>query len=66
MEQRHWWKNCEREQEADPEILSIDRLEDRIAPLSENLVRIRELIGTLEMCHHKAGRWVDNILEAIS
>ena len=51
--------------EVDSEIRSIDTLEDQISPLSPDLVEIRELISTLEMCHHKAGRWVDNIIEAI-
>jgi hypothetical protein len=27
--------------------------------------RIRELIGALELCHHKAERWVRNIIETI-
>lgn len=60
---RSWWRNCALE--ADAEILDIDRMEDRIAPLDPNVSRVRELISTLEMCHHKADRWVDNIIEAI-
>jgi hypothetical protein len=40
-------------------------MEDAISPLPPNVSRIRELISTLEMCHHKAERWVYNIIEAI-
>jgi hypothetical protein len=43
----------------------IDRLEDELSPLPENVTRIRKLISTLELCHHKAERWVMNIIEAI-
>ena len=57
------WRNCA--VKADAEILEIDRLEAEIAPLAEGVARIRELISTLELCHHKAERWVDNIIEAI-
>jgi hypothetical protein len=60
---RSWWRNCALE--ADSEILAIDRLEDRIAPIGANVSKIRELISALELCHHKAERWVDNIIEAI-
>ena len=60
---RTWWRNCALE--SDSEIRAIDRLEDALAPLSPNVKRIRELISTLELCHHKADRWVYNIIEAI-
>jgi hypothetical protein len=60
---RPWWRNCAVEE--DPEILEIDSIEDSIAPLNPNVSKIRELISTLELCHHKADRWVDNIIEAI-
>jgi hypothetical protein len=63
---RQWWSNCDVGQEADPEILAIDRVEDRIAPIAPNVAKIRELIGRFEVCHHKAERWVSNILEAIA
>jgi hypothetical protein len=51
--------------ETDEEMLAIDRLEDELSPLPENIARIRKLISTLELCHHKAERWVTNIIEAI-
>jgi len=61
---RSWWRNCG--QEADSEILAIDSMEDHIAPIDPDVSKIRELIGSLEMCHHKAGKWVNNIIEAIA
>ena len=60
---RSWWRNCA--VDVDAEISAIDSLEDRIAPLVANLTKIRELISSLELCHHKAERWIDNIIEAI-
>ena len=60
---RSWWRNCALE--PDSEILAIDALEDRITPLAPDVSKIRELISSLELCHHKADRWVTNIIEAI-
>jgi hypothetical protein len=40
-------------------------MEDHIAPLDPNVVKIRELISSFELCHHKAERWVGNIINAI-
>ena len=60
---REWWANCG--VEADEEMRGIDRLEDELSPLPDGVTRIRRLISTLELCHHKAERWVINIIEAI-
>jgi hypothetical protein len=60
---RPCWRNCALY--ADEEIIAIDGMEDRIAPIAANLRKIRELITGLELCHHKADRWVYNIIEAI-
>jgi hypothetical protein len=60
---RSWWRNCALE--ADSEILDIDTMEDHIAPVGPSVSRVRELISSLELCHHKADRWVYNIIEAI-
>jgi len=60
---RSWWRNCALE--ADSEILDIDRMEDHVAPVGPNVPRVRELISSVELCHHKADRWVYNIIEAI-
>lgn len=49
----------------DSEIRSIDHLEDQLKPLDPKVYSIRELISCLELCHHKAERWVLNIIEAI-
>ena len=40
-------------------------MEDRISPLAPDVIKIRELISSFELCHHKADRWVGNIIEAI-
>lgn len=40
-------------------------MEDDLLPLSPNVSEIRQLISSLELCHHKADRWVRNIVEAI-
>ncbi len=60
---RLWWRNCALH--ADAEIIAIDAMEDRIAPIAPNVLKVRELISSLELCHHKADRWVYNIIEAI-
>ena len=60
---RPLWQNCAIE--ADAEIQEIDELEDRLAPLPAEITRIRALISTLELCHHKAERWIESIIEAI-
>ena len=60
---RPWWRNCA--VQSDAEMLAIDVMEDGFAPVSENAAKIRGLISTLELCHHKTERWVDNIIAAI-
>jgi hypothetical protein len=57
------WRNCALE--ADAEIVAIDRMEDHLVPLAPEVSRVRDLISSLEMCHHKAERWVFNLIEAI-
>jgi len=58
-----WWRNCAPED--DSEISTIDGMVDQLAPLSAEVMAIRELISSLELCHHKAERWIDNIIAAI-
>lgn len=60
---RTWWRNCALE--ADDDIRAIDRMEDSISPLSAEIRHIRELISSLELCHHKAEKWIFNIIQAI-
>ncbi|MBN2476095.1 MAG: hypothetical protein JXB62_15900 [Pirellulales bacterium] len=61
---RSWWVNCAGE--SDEEIARIDAMEDRITPVPPGVSSVRQLISTLELCHHKSQRWVANILEAIA
>jgi hypothetical protein len=58
------WRNCA--VETDAEIVEIDALEDRIGPVDADTRKIRDLISSLELCHHKAERWVESIIEAIA
>lgn len=60
---RSCWENCAGE--IDREIVAIDSMEDSIAPLDKETVRIRRLVTSLELCHHKAERWVALIIEGI-
>lgn len=60
---RSWWRNCV--EEADSEILAIDKMEDAIAPLGEQTTRIRQLITGLEMCYHEADIEAERIIKAI-
>jgi len=57
------WRNCT--QTADVEILAIDAMEDGLAPLSAGAAAVRGLISAIELCHHKAARWVENTIQAI-
>lgn len=65
MPARPCWDNC-RADTADEEIDRIDAMGDVLAPLPADLEAIRRLISSLEMCHHKAERWVTLIIEAIA
>ncbi len=64
MSSRSWWRNCVLHEDA--EIEAIDSMEGELSRVSKELTQIRELISSLELCHHKAERWVDNILEGIA
>lgn len=57
-----WWDNCGT---TDRETAKLDRIEVMLGPLAENVRQTRALIGGIEMCHHKAGRWVERIIDAI-
>ena len=60
---RSWWRNCV--EQADDEILAIDKMEDAIAPLSEQTTKIRQLITGLESCYHEADKEAERIVKAI-
>lgn len=60
---RACWRNCG--VQPDAEMVDIDRMEDAIAPLGEQTVRIRELITRFESCYHQADRQAEMIAGAI-
>ncbi len=57
-----WWVNCGT---TDRETAELDRVEATLAPLTENVRQTRALISRIEMCHYKADRWVERIIDAI-
>lgn len=60
---RACWQNCG--VQADAEMLDIDKMEDALAPLDEQTVRIRELITRFEACYHEADKQAELIARAI-
>jgi hypothetical protein len=60
---RACWQNCG--VQADAEMLDIDKMEDALAPLDEQTVRIRELITRFEPCYHEADKQAELIARAI-
>jgi len=60
---RSWWQNCV--EQADREILAIDKMEEAIGPLDEQTTKIRGLITVMEMCYHEADIEAKRIIKAI-
>jgi hypothetical protein len=60
---RPCWRNCA--EEADKEILAIDKMEDRIAPLDGHTTKVRQLITRFEACYHEADKEAKHIARAI-
>lgn len=60
---RPWWRNCV--EEADEEILAIDKMVEAIEPLDEQTTKIRELIFGFFSCYHEADKEADRIVKAI-
>jgi hypothetical protein len=58
-----WWQNCV--EEADREILTIDKMVEAIGPLDEQTTKIRGLITGMEMCYHEADIEAERIIKAI-
>jgi hypothetical protein len=58
-----YWQACGIE--ADAEVLEIDRMEDSIAPLDEETIKIRQLITGFELCYHEADKETEYIAQAI-
>ena len=60
---RPWWQNYV--EEADEEILAIDKMVEGIEPLDEQTTKIRGLISGLEPCYHEADKEAERIVKAI-
>jgi len=60
---RPWWRNCT--EEADSEMLDIDKMEDTVGPLDEHATGIRQLITGFEACYHEADKEAERIVKAI-
>jgi hypothetical protein len=58
-----YWQACGIE--VDAEVLEIDRMEDSIAPLDEETIKIRQLITGFELCYHEADKEAEYIAQAI-
>jgi len=60
---RPWWRNYV--EEADEEILAIDKMVEAIEPLDEETTKIRGLITGFESCYHEADKEAERIIKAI-
>lgn len=60
---RPWWRNCV--EEANEEILAIDKMVEAIEPLDEQTTKIRGLITGFESCYHEADIEAERIIKAI-
>ena len=59
------WSNIEVSSQ-DSEIIEIDKLEEALGKLSENIQNIRELITRFEVCHFKYQQHFEHIKTSIS
>lgn len=62
-EPRSCWQNCAGTN--DDEVHLIDTMEDALAPLDEETLRIRGLITLFEACYHEADKEAESIATAI-
>jgi len=66
---RPCWQNCflpdDKHALKDHELAEIDAMEDSLAPLDDNAVRIRKLITCFESCYHESDRQAELIIKAI-
>ncbi len=66
---RPCWMNCygaeDREFLSDSELAAIDAMEEALAPLDEETVRIRQVITGFEACYHEADKEAKFIVGAI-
>jgi hypothetical protein len=58
-----YWQACGIE--VDAEVLEIDRMDEAIAPLDEETIKIRQLITGFELCYHEADKEAEYIAQAI-
>ena len=67
---RPCWQNCfladDEHALKDKELAEIDAMEDSLATLDDNAVRIRELITRFESCYHESDRQAELIIEVIA
>jgi hypothetical protein len=62
---RPCWQNCFLPDDKDEELAAIDAMEDSLAPLDDETVRIRWLITRFESCYHEADKEAELIVKAI-
>lgn len=62
---RPCWQNCFFPDGKDDEVAAIDAMEDSLAPLDDETVRIRGLIARFESCYHEADKEAELIARAI-
>ncbi|MHC4644578.1 MAG: hypothetical protein ACYTBJ_03685 [Planctomycetota bacterium] len=62
---RPCWQNCFLPDDKDEELEAIDSMEDSLAPLDDETVRIRWLITRFESCYHEADKEAELIVKAI-
>jgi hypothetical protein len=62
---RPCWQNCFLPDDKDEELAAIDAMEDSLAPLDDETVRIRWLITRFESCYHEADTESELIVRAI-
>jgi len=66
---RPCWQNCILPDDEsfldDKELAAIDAMEDSLAPLDDDTVRVRQLITCFESCYHEADKQAELIIKAI-
>ena len=67
---RPCWFNCyppdDKKFLKDEELLSIDKMEDSIAPLNDETKAVRGLITRFELCYHEADKEAEYIIKSIA
>jgi hypothetical protein len=67
---RPCWFNCYSPDDKkfldDRELLSIDEMEDKLAPLDERTAALRQIITRFELCYHEADKEAEYIIKSIA